>query len=133
MVTLYMGKNSGRLRGGESGSDYAMGQGLLFDKRSYAIAVVVAIALFHLAPTPVEAACGSKGVTLYQYYWCPYCAKVRTLFERYHVRYKIVEASDNPSMLAKKFGDTSVPWTVVDGVVVAGYDEPRLKQLLCLK
>jgi hypothetical protein len=41
-----------------------MGQGFVFDKRSYAIAVVVAIALFHLAPTPVEAACGSKGVTL---------------------------------------------------------------------
>ena len=46
-----------------------------------------------------------------------YC--VRTLFARYHVRYKIVEASDNPSVLAymtKKFGDTSVPWTVVDGI-----------------
>jgi Glutaredoxin len=95
------------------GIDYPMGQGLVFDKRSHAIAVVVAIALFHLAPTPVEAACGSKGVTLYQYYWCPFCAQVRTLFARYHVRYKIVEASDNPSVLAymtKKFGDTSVPW-----------------------
>ena len=110
-----------------------MGQGFVFGKRSYAIALVVAIALFHLAPTPVEAACGSEGVTLYQYYWCPYCAKVRTLFARYHVRYKIVEASDNPSILVKKFGDTSVPRTMVDGVAVAGYDEPRLKQLLCLK
>jgi glutaredoxin len=110
-----------------------MGQGLVFDKRSYAIVAVVAIALFHLAPTPVEAACGSKGVTLYQYYWCPYCAQVRRLFARYHVRYKIVEASNNPSILAKKFGDTSVPWTVVDGAAVAGFDEPRLKQLLCLK
>ena len=110
-----------------------MGQGLVFGKRSYAIAVVVAIALFHLASTPVEAACGSQGVTLYQYYWCPYCAQVRTLFARYHVRYKIVEASDNPSVLTKKFGDTSVPWTVVDGVAVGGYDEPRLKRLLCLK
>jgi glutaredoxin len=102
-------------------------------KNSGRLALAAAIALCHLAPTPGEAACGSKGVTLYQYYWCPYCAQVRTLFARYNVRYKIVEASDNPSILAKKFGDTSVPWIVIDGAVVAGYDEPRLKQLLCLK
>ena len=57
----------------------------------------------------------------------------KALFARYRVRYNIVEASDNPSVLTKKFGDASVPWTVVDGVAVAGYDEPRLKQLLCLK
>jgi glutaredoxin len=97
---------------------------------------VVAVALLYLAPAPTEAACGSKGVTLYQTYWCPFCRQVRTLFARYHVRYKIVEISNDPTAQAymtKRFGDTFVPRTVVDGVVIAGYDEPRFKQLLCLK
>jgi len=106
---------------------------LVFGKRSYA---VVAAALLYLAPAPTEAACGSNGVTLYQTYWCPYCRQVRVLFARYRVRYKIVETSSNSSaraFMTKRFGNTSVPWTVVDGVAVAGYNEPRLKQLLCLK
>jgi hypothetical protein len=48
-------------------------------------------------------------------------------------RFDVTEASDNLWVVMKKFGDTSVPWTVVDSVAVAGYDEPQLKQLLCLK
>ena len=65
----------------------------------------------------------------------PTCRQVRALFVRYHVRYKIVEISNNPPAIAymnKRFGDTSVPRTVINGVVVAGYDEQRLRQLLCL-
>ena len=52
------------------------------------------------------------------------------------MRYKIVETADSASaqaLMMKKFGTLSVPWTVIDGVAVPGYDEPRLKQLLCLK
>jgi glutaredoxin len=92
-------------------------------------------ALLCLTPTPIEAACGSKGVVLYQTYWCPYCRQVRTLFARYHVRYTIIEISNNPAAIAymnKRFGDNAVPWTVIDGVAVPGYDEPRLRRLLCL-
>ena len=100
------------------------------------IVPAVAAALLYLAPAPAEAACGKKGVTLYQTYWCPYCRQVRQLFARHGVRYKIVETADSASaqaIMMKKFGTLSVPWTVIDGVAVPGYDEPRLKQLLCLK
>ena len=97
---------------------------------------VLAAALLCLAATPIEAACGSKGVVLYQTSWCPYCKQVRVLFARHHVRYKIVEISNNPAALAymkKRFGNTAVPQTIIDGVAVAGYNERRLRQLLCLK
>lgn len=95
----------------------------------------VAAALHYLVPVPAEAACGRNGVVLYQTYWCPYCRQVRQLFARYGVKYRIVEISNNPSaqaLMMKKFGNTGVPWTVIDGVAVPGYDPARLKQLLCL-
>jgi glutaredoxin len=96
----------------------------------------IAAALLYFAPVPAEAACGRNGVTLYQTYWCPYCRQVRQLFARHGVRFRIVEISNNPSaqaIMIKKFGSTGVPWTVIDGVAVPGYDAPRLKQLLCVR
>jgi glutaredoxin len=108
-----------------------VGKRYSFARCSYA---VIAAALLCLSQTPTEAACG-KGVVLYQTYWRPFCRQVRALFARYHVRYKIVEISNNPPAIAymdKRFGDPSVPRTVINGVVVAGYDEQRLRQLLCL-
>jgi glutaredoxin len=83
--------------------------------------------------TPVEAACG-KSVVLYNAYWCPYCRQVRSLLGRYHIRYQLVEATTDSgqSLMLRKFGDTSVPRTIIRGVVVEGYDPARIKQLLCL-
>ena len=98
-------------------------------------AAVLAATLLWLTATPIEAACGRKGVVLYQTSWCPYCRHVRNLFAQHHVRYKIVEISNNPTALAymkKRFGNTAVPQTIIDGMAVAGYNEPRLRQLLCL-
>jgi glutaredoxin len=83
--------------------------------------------------TPAEAACG-KSVVLYNAYWCPYCRQVRSLLGRYHIRYLLVEATTprGQSLMLGRFGDTSVPRTIIGGVVVVGYDPERIKQLLCL-
>jgi len=106
-----------------------------FGRNSIAV-IAAAVALLFLAPVPSKAACGKQSVTLYQTYWCPYCRQVRQLFARYGVRYRIVETANSEAaqaLMLKKFGTTSVPWTVIDGVAVPGYDPARLKQLLCLK
>ena len=75
-----------------------------------------------------------KPVVLYNAYWCPYCRQVRALLGHYHIRYQLVEVTAEPgqSMALKRFGDTSVPRTVIGGTVVIGYEPERIKQLLCL-
>jgi len=99
-------------------------------------AVVAAFAFaapLSIASAPAHAAC-SKNVVLYSAYWCPYCKQVRALLGHYHVRYQLVESTtaSGQSLMLSKFGDTSVPRTVIGGAVVLGYEPERIKQLLCL-
>src|SRR5262245_1397178 len=95
---------------------------------------VLAAAYLLAVSAPAEAAC-AKSVTLYNANWCPYCKQVRALLGRYHIPYSLIEVTTPGGEAAalKKFGDTSVPRTVIGGAVVTGYDPARIKQLLCLK
>jgi glutaredoxin len=96
--------------------------------RSSLIAAVGA--LFCLAATPAEAGC-SKSVVMYNAFWCPYCRQVRAILARHHIRYTILDATTPQvkEVMVRRFGDTSVPRTVIGGVVVEGVDEERIKQL----
>ena len=101
--------------------------------RGVVVAAVLCLAFTQAASIPAHAVC-AKSVVLYNAYWCPYCKKVRALLGSYHIRYQLIEVTAEPgqSMALKRFGDTSVPRTVIGGAVVTGYDPDRIKQLLCL-
>jgi hypothetical protein len=90
--------------------------------RSRLVAAAVGIVLLSLASAPAKAGC-SKGVTLYNAYWCPYCKQVRAILARNHIRYTIQDATP------RAFRLPSVPRTVIGGVVVEGVDEARIQQL----
>jgi glutaredoxin len=94
------------------------------------VAAAVGVVLLSLASAPAEAGC-SKGVTMYNAYWCPYCKQVRAILARNHIRYSIRDATTERVQVAmiRKFGDTAVPRTVIGGDVVEGVDEARIKQL----
>jgi glutaredoxin len=96
--------------------------------------LVLLVASLSFGAPPAEAIC-AKSVVLYNAYWCPYCRQVRALLGRYHVRYSLVEVTTSSGEAAalRRFGDTSVPRTIIGGTVVSGYDPDRIKQLLCLK
>lgn len=101
--------------------------------RGFLAVAALSLACMQVASTPVQAAC-AKSVVLYNAYWCPYCKQVRALLGRYNIRYQLVEVTtpQGQSLSVKKFGDTSVPRTVIGGTVVMGYEPERIKQLLCL-
>jgi glutaredoxin len=92
-------------------------------------AAAVAAALLSLTPAPAEAGC-SKSVVMYNADWCPYCRQVRAILARNHIR-TASWATTAPiqAVMLRRFGDTGVPRTVIGGVVVAGVDEARIKQL----
>jgi glutaredoxin len=98
--------------------------------RSRLVAAAVGIVLLSLASASAKAGC-SKGVTMYNAYWCPYCKQVRAILARNHIRYSIQDATTArvQATMIRKFGDTAVPRTVIGGVVVAGVDEARIQQL----
>ena len=101
--------------------------------RGFLVAAALCLAFTHAASTPAQAVC-AKPVVLYNAYWCPYCRQVRALLGQYHIRYQLIEVTtpQGESQSVRRFGDTSVPRTVIGGTVVVGYEPERIKQLLCL-
>jgi glutaredoxin len=102
--------------------------------RSLAIAGATAVAMI-AAAARADAACGSRGVYLFEASWCVSCRKVVATLARYNVRYTGIEVTGNArvrAFMAKQFGSTAIPVTVIDDSFVVGFDEPRLKRLLCL-
>jgi glutaredoxin len=81
-------------------------------------------------PEAAEAGC-NKSVILYNASWCPYCKQVRAILARNQIKYSILDATTArvQADMLRRFGDTGVPRTVIGGVVVAGVDEARIKQL----
>lgn len=93
-------------------------------------AAIAACTLLTLTPAPAEAGC-SKRVILYNASWCPYCRQMRAILARNNIKYTIRDATTArvQADMLKRFGDTSVPRTLVGGVLVNGVDEARIKQL----
>jgi len=56
------------------------------------IGAAAATVLLCLAAVPAEAGC-SKSVIMYNASWCPYCAQVRAILARNHIRYRILDAT----------------------------------------
>jgi glutaredoxin len=83
-----------------------------------------------LGAGPVKAGC-STSVILYNASWCPYCRQVRAILARNHIRYTILDATTPQiqATMVRRFGDTSVPRTVIGGILVEGVDEVRIKEL----
>ncbi|MEX2166422.1 MAG: glutaredoxin [Methyloceanibacter sp.] len=98
--------------------------------KTLAARFATAVALLCLFAIPAEARC-SKSVVMYDASWCPYCRQVRAILARNNIKYTIRDATTArvQADMLKRFGDTAVPRTIVGGVVVAGVDEARIKQL----
>jgi glutaredoxin 3 len=100
-------------------------------RRSLPQLALPVIAITMLFATGVPAQAGCKRVVLYNASWCPYCRKVRAILARNNIRYTIRDAT-TPGVQAemiKRFGDASVPRTLVGGSLVNGVNEARIRHL----
>lgn len=88
------------------------------------------VALLSFAAPHAQAGC-SKRVILYNASWCGYCRQVRAIFARNNIKYSILDATTAPVQadMLRRFGDTSVPRTLIGNALVEGPDEARIKQL----
>ena len=74
-------------------------------------------------------------VTIYTTTTCPWCRKTKEFFSKNKVKYReinVAEDQEAAQEMIKKSGQTGVPVSVIDGEVIIGFDEPRLRKALKL-
>lgn len=105
-------------------------------KQLSAVGLAVAIAVVCLTPTYANAACGNNAVYVFDAYWCPQCKNTKALLSRYGIPYTSIEITGNrraQAYMAEHFNTTAIPVTVIDDSFIIGFNENRIKQLLCVR
>lgn len=72
-------------------------------------------------------------ITVYSTPTCPWCKKVKMFLDTNKVAYKDLNVASDVAArkeMVKKSGQMGVPVLDIDGHIVIGYDEPKLKELL---
>jgi glutaredoxin len=97
------------------------------------MAAMIAVGAF--SPTRASAACGNQNVYVFDAYWCPYCKLVKEFLARNNIPYRSIDTTNSARVrayMAQRFNTTAIPVTVIDDAYVIGFNEPLLRQLLCL-
>ena len=74
-------------------------------------------------------------VKIYTTPTCSWCARTKEFFKEHNVEYEEVDVSTDQKAaehMVEKSGQMGVPVTEIDGQIVVGFDEPKLKKLLHL-
>ena len=77
-----------------------------------------------------------KKVTIYTTSWCTWCQRTKEFFKEHNIKYteKNVEKDVNSAEeMIEKSGQRGVPVTDVDGEIIIGFDEPKLRKALNIK
>lgn len=75
-------------------------------------------------------------VTIYSTPTCPWCKKTKQFLDANKVAYKDLNVASDVAArkeMVKKSGQLGVPVLDIDGQIIVGYDEPKLKDLLKIK
>ncbi len=75
----------------------------------------------------------AKKVIIYSTPWCVYCKMAKKFFTDNNVKYDDYDvATDIKSRdeMIQKTGQMGVPVIDIDGKIVIGFDQPKLKELL---
>ncbi|MEM7402159.1 MAG: glutaredoxin family protein [Pseudomonadota bacterium] len=73
-----------------------------------------------------------KSVVMYSTSWCGYCAKARTHMKSKGIKFKEydIEKSASANNKYKKLGGSGVPFFVVDGQTMGGYNPSKLEAMI---
>lgn len=72
-------------------------------------------------------------VTIFKTETCPWCRKTEEFFKKYKIRYRAIDVGKDPKAameMIEKTGQQGVPVIEIDGKIIVGYDEPKLRKLL---
>ena len=101
-----------------------------------AVGIAAAISSVGFPTTRADAACGREGIYVYETSWCPYCNRLRQMLVRNHVNYTSYAIDKDRRAFAfmkENYKTTAVPVVVIEGSYVLGFNESRIRQLLCIR
>ena len=67
---------------------------------------------------------------------CPWCHKTREFLKGKKIKFKDINVGEDQKAakeMIEKSGQTGVPVIDINGEIIIGYDEPKLKKLLKIK
>jgi glutaredoxin len=104
------------------------------------LSIVATAAALLLAPAlPIERTeaqtpeCRDQPVVMISTTWCGFCRKARSFFNEHNIEFEEIDAERTPSPgIRETYRRTGVPLIIVGATEVRGFNERRLRQLLCL-
>ena len=75
-------------------------------------------------------------VTIYSTPTCPYCKMTKEFLKKHNVKYTDIDVSadsDKAQVMIKKSGQMGVPVIDIDGTIIIGFDQKKLKEALKIK
>lgn len=77
----------------------------------------------------------AKKVIVYSTPICPYCVIAKDFLKENNIKFEEIDVSKDEKKakeMIKKSGQTGVPVIEIDGEIVVGFDEDKLRELLDL-
>ncbi|MDP4012303.1 MAG: glutaredoxin domain-containing protein [Candidatus Nanoarchaeia archaeon] len=75
-------------------------------------------------------------VKVYSTESCPWCHKVKDFLKEHKIQFKDINVGEDHEAaqeMIEKSGQQGVPVTEIDGEIVIGFDEEKIKKLLKIK
>ena len=74
-------------------------------------------------------------IIIYTAEGCPWCKKTKEFLKQYNIKYKEIDVGKNKKAaeeMVKKSGHMGVPVIDIDGKIIVGFDEEKLRGVLRL-
>ena len=72
-------------------------------------------------------------IIVYSTEMCPWCVRAKEFFKKNKIEFKEIDVNKNreaATEMIKKSGQTGVPVIDIDGKIIIGFDQVRIKELL---
>lgn len=67
---------------------------------------------------------------------CPFCIALKNFLEEHNIQFEYLDVAENEAAreeMIKKSGQMGVPVVDIDGEIIIGFDQDRIKELLKIK
>jgi glutaredoxin len=101
-------------------------------KLAVAVFAVAAIQVLSLSPGRAES-CREQPVVMISTSWCGYCRKARQFFNDNQIAFEEIDAEQTASPgIRETYRRTGVPLIIIGATEVRGFNERRLREILCV-
>ena len=78
----------------------------------------------------------AKKIVIYSTEFCPWCRKAKEFFKEHKIKYKEFDVGKDDKKakeMMEKSGQKGVPVIEIDGEIMVGFDEEKLREFLKIK